>query len=466
MTRPRSLRVGYLIDVHGGPYDQALPPRDDVMAKLDALVEEGLAAERAGFHSLAVPDRHGRTETYFPGPMQLLTILARETSRAALGTFSLVSTLVHPMMVAEQAVIIDNLSAGRFFLALARGYHEGYWNYFGVKPDRLLGRHLEAVRVIQRALAGERFSFDGDFYEVKDSILAPQAYQVGGFPIWGGGDSVAAMLRGVEYGDAWPASPFPIYRPAWEARLQAYRERCESLGKQPYVVLLRDGWVADSFEQAAAAFGEHYVEEMRFYARQGILQQVHPQFEHGRQNHGGEHAEPRCHGNACAVRGTTRGTTREFRRRLHHDAIPHAHRAILRGSTPADQPLRSRSGRSDTREVPRSRLAPGHPDWRPLVTCIRDDLLAATGPPEETQGLLAADASLPTPSIRTASAVAGVQAHYLVSPLKLQQCCSRIISRRLSVRSTNADMGLTGTGGRRMGVLLRLMRPAGVASAS
>lgn len=277
MTRPRSLRVGYLIDVHGGPYDQALPPID-VMAKLDALVEEGLAAERAGFHSLAVPDRHGRTETYFPGPMQLLTILARETSRAALGTFSLVSTLVHPMMVAEQAVIIDNLSAGRFFLALARGYHEGYWNYFGVKPDRLLGRHLEAVRVIQRALAGERFSFDGDFYEVKDSILAPQAYQVGGFPIWGGGDSVAAMLRGVEYGDAWPASPFPIYRPAWEARLQAYRERCESLGKQPYVVLLRDGWVADSFEQAAAAFGEHYVEEMRFYARQGILQQVHPQF--------------------------------------------------------------------------------------------------------------------------------------------------------------------------------------------
>ena len=274
-----SMRVGYLIDVHGGPYDQPIPSRADVVKKLDALIEEGIAAEQSGFHSIAVPDRHGRTETYFPGPLQLLTLLARETSHAALGTFSLISTLVHPMLVAEQAAIIDNLSKGRFFLALARGYHEGYWDYFGVKPERLLGRHMEAVRVIKQALLGERFTFEGDFYQVRDSVLTPQAYQEGGFPIWGAGDSVKAMLRGVEYGEAWPASPFPIFRPAWEERLAAYREKCDALGKQPYVVLMRDGWVANSFEEAAESFGRHYAEEMLFYQRQGILQQVHPFFD-------------------------------------------------------------------------------------------------------------------------------------------------------------------------------------------
>ena len=35
---------------------------------MDAMIEEGIVAERAGFHSLQVPDRHGRTECYFPGP--------------------------------------------------------------------------------------------------------------------------------------------------------------------------------------------------------------------------------------------------------------------------------------------------------------------------------------------------------------------------------------------------------------
>lgn len=273
------MRLGYLIDVHGGPYDQPIPDRDNVSGTLDRLIEEGIAAEEAGFHSLHVPHRHGRTETYFPGPLQLLTILARETERVALGAFSMVSTLYHPMVIAEQGAIIDNLSRGRFFTALARGYHPGYWNYFGVPQERLLGRHLDAIKIIELAMRGERFTFEGDFYSVIDSLMSPQPFQEGGFPLWGGGDSVPAMLRGVSYGQAWPASPFPIHKPSWDRRMEAYREECARLGKEPFVVLLRDGWVADTFKEAAEAFGPHYVEEMRFYQRQGILEQVHPFFD-------------------------------------------------------------------------------------------------------------------------------------------------------------------------------------------
>ena len=41
---------------------------------------------------------------------------------------------------------------------------------------------------------------------------------------------------------------------------------------------MRDGWVADTFEEAARDFGTHYVEEMKFYFRQGILAH-HPDFD-------------------------------------------------------------------------------------------------------------------------------------------------------------------------------------------
>ncbi len=91
------MRIGYLIDVNKGPYDQPLPPPDDVQRTLEQMIEEGIVAERAGFHSLQVPHRHGRTECYFPGPEQLLTILARETERVAIGTYTYVATLYHPM---------------------------------------------------------------------------------------------------------------------------------------------------------------------------------------------------------------------------------------------------------------------------------------------------------------------------------------------------------------------------------
>ena len=35
--------------------------------------------------------------------------------------------------------------------------------------------------------------------------------------------------------------------------------------------MMRDGWVADSFEDAAREFGTHFVEEWRFYFRLGIF---------------------------------------------------------------------------------------------------------------------------------------------------------------------------------------------------
>jgi alkanesulfonate monooxygenase SsuD/methylene tetrahydromethanopterin reductase-like flavin-dependent oxidoreductase (luciferase family) len=277
MARRVAVRIGYLIDVHGGPYDQPVPDRDDVVRKLDAMIEEGLLAERYGFHSLQVPHRHGRTETYFPGPLQLLTILARETERVGLGTFTLISTLLHPMLVAEQCSIIDNLSRGRLSVSLGRGYHEDYWKYFGIPRERLLGRHLEAVAILKEAIKGERFTYEGEWWQVEESLLSPQPYQEGGFPIWGAGDSPPAMARAATYGEAWCCSPFPLQKEYWDETVGVYRERARELGKKPFVVLMRDGWVADDFATAARIFGEPYVEDMRFYQRQGIFEH-HPDF--------------------------------------------------------------------------------------------------------------------------------------------------------------------------------------------
>ena len=160
------MRIGYLIDVNKGPYDQPMPPPDDVHRTLEQMVEEGIVAEKSGFHSLQVPHRHGRTECYYPGPEQLLTILARETDKVAIGTYTFVATLYHPMHAAEQFAIIDNLSKGRLYTTMSRGYHAGYWGQFGIPQEKMLGRFLEsdqdleggvqgrAVRLRRQALAG------------------------------------------------------------------------------------------------------------------------------------------------------------------------------------------------------------------------------------------------------------------------------------------------------------------------
>jgi alkanesulfonate monooxygenase SsuD/methylene tetrahydromethanopterin reductase-like flavin-dependent oxidoreductase (luciferase family) len=266
------MRIGYMIDSYHPARD-----RESIADSMDAMIEEGLAAERAGFHGLVAPDRHRAPECRFPGPEQLLTVLARETEHVALGSFTFLNTLTHPMRSAEQFSLIDNLSRGRLFTTVSRGFLPEFWGQFGIQEQRLLGRHLEGLRVWRQAFSGERFDFDGEHWQVRGGRLAPAPYQPGGWPIWGGANaSVAGARRAAEQAECWTCDPLPMPDEVWEERVGAYRERARELGKQPFVVVMQDGWVADSFEQAVQEFGSHFVPSARFYVRTGLLD--HPDF--------------------------------------------------------------------------------------------------------------------------------------------------------------------------------------------
>jgi alkanesulfonate monooxygenase SsuD/methylene tetrahydromethanopterin reductase-like flavin-dependent oxidoreductase (luciferase family) len=272
------MRIGYLLDTHKGGYDGPVPDRNDAVSTMEAILEEAQIAEASGFHSLQVPDRHGRPETHLPGAMQLLTILARETERVAIGSYALVNTVYHPMDIAQRTAVIDNLSRGRLYMTYARGYHEGYWNQFGVDHDRMLGRFLSNLKVQQIAFQGERFSYADDFYRVVDGLVTPQPYQQPSFPVWGGGQFTASIRRCAEYAACWTGDAWPIDKATWLEQVRPYRERCEEVGKTPFVVLLRCGWVGSSYEEIERmGFLDRIVSEFRFYAERGLLSH-HPEF--------------------------------------------------------------------------------------------------------------------------------------------------------------------------------------------
>ena len=158
-----------------------------------------MLAEHAGFHSIQAPDRHGAPACALPAPEQLLTMLARETAGDA-GNVHLRRHADHPMHAAEQFAMIDNLSRGRLMTTVSRGFLPQFWGQFGVPEERMLGRFQEALRVWRAAFAGERFDFDGEFWPVRDGLLAPPPFQQGGLAVLGrrqaaGGDP-ALRCRG------------------------------------------------------------------------------------------------------------------------------------------------------------------------------------------------------------------------------------------------------------------------------
>jgi alkanesulfonate monooxygenase SsuD/methylene tetrahydromethanopterin reductase-like flavin-dependent oxidoreductase (luciferase family) len=256
------VRVGYLIDTQ-------VSPLGDPRAAMEAMVEEGLLAERSGFHSVQVPDRHQASACAFPGCEQLLTLLAYETSRVQLGSFTYVATLTHPMKALEQFAVIDRLSGGRLATTVSRGFLGPFWGQFGVPEERLLGRFQETLRIWSLALGGERFDFDGEHWQVRGGRLAP--VPAAPWPIWGGGNAApAAIRRSAEYGQAWTGDPMPISRADWDEAAGLYRSRARELGKRPFVVRMQDGWVADTREEALRIFGPHYARMVDFYARSAM----------------------------------------------------------------------------------------------------------------------------------------------------------------------------------------------------
>ncbi|HET9382615.1 MAG TPA: amino acid adenylation domain-containing protein [Streptomyces sp.] len=99
-------------------------------------------ADRNDFHALWFPERHFDSfGALFPNPSVLAAALAARTSRIRLNAGSVVLPLHHPVRVAEEWSVVDNISGGRAGLCVASGWHA---RDFALAPHHY-GRHREVM---------------------------------------------------------------------------------------------------------------------------------------------------------------------------------------------------------------------------------------------------------------------------------------------------------------------------------
>lgn len=267
------MQIGYMPDTHGGPYEQPAPTREAAARFCDQLLEEGIVAEQAGFDGLFLPERHHRTETMFPPPLPLLAAYAVRTQRVQLGTFVLQPPYYNPMHLAEDVAMIDLMSKGRVVLGIGIGYHPDYFRLFGEPYAQRAGRFEESIEILRLAWSREKpFSYAGKHYQLDDVVLTPKPYQPGGPPLWIGAAYPKAIERAGRLGDGWGILPFWESKQNIRDQARLYRETAARHGRPgTRVVLMRDGWVAPTREEAERVFGPLWVQEMLFYFRWNLL---------------------------------------------------------------------------------------------------------------------------------------------------------------------------------------------------
>ncbi|MFC4586241.1 LLM class flavin-dependent oxidoreductase [Sphaerisporangium corydalis] len=161
------MRFGVFLPVAGFPgYGQG--------ETLTAAVDAAVAAERAGFDDVWIAEHHFMTYGLCPSATTLAAYVLGRTERVGVGTAVSVLSSQHPVALAEQAALLDQVSGGRFRLGVGRG---GPWvdlEVFGTGLDRFENGFEEGLDLLVAALGQGRVAADGDTFRFREVELVPR----------------------------------------------------------------------------------------------------------------------------------------------------------------------------------------------------------------------------------------------------------------------------------------------------
>jgi natural product biosynthesis luciferase-like monooxygenase protein/amino acid adenylation domain-containing protein len=153
-------------------------PDHEQTDKYQLITAAARFADQHGFHALWLPERHFHSfGALFPNPSVLAAALAAQTEHIRLHAGSVVLPLHHPIRVAEEWSVVDNISGGRVGLCVASGWHA---TDFVLAPENF-GRHRELMYThldtVRRLWAGEEITATSGSGEQVPVRLHPRPLQ-------------------------------------------------------------------------------------------------------------------------------------------------------------------------------------------------------------------------------------------------------------------------------------------------
>ena len=202
--------------------------------KYRLVLESAKFADRNDFGAVWTPERHFQDfGGLYPNPSVLSAALAMITERVQIRAGSVALPLHHPVRVAEEWSVVDNLSNGRVAISFASGWHPDDFIFAPTDyEDRkeVMFRHIE---LIQRLWGGETFMMPGvDGREVPVRLL-PKPLQRR-LPIWiTSAGSPETWIRAGEIGANILAALIGYSFEDLAERIRSYREARARSGYNP-----------------------------------------------------------------------------------------------------------------------------------------------------------------------------------------------------------------------------------------
>ena len=232
-------------------------PEND-SAVIDSTLDEIVLAEQIGMHSVWLTEHHFDGAAAHADPLVLGAAIASRTTDLKIGFAVVELAFHHPVRLAVQTSLLDNLSHGRLIVGTGRGSAYNHYEYigFGITMEDGLARLDEAEELLVKAWTGSPLEYSGEHWDVEFPLLRPRPYQQPHPPLIRACISEASTIRMAEIGR--PVMIGIQTLPNLQSRLERYRatmldsgfteEQTEATVDQCWAS--RDLFVADSYDEA------------------------------------------------------------------------------------------------------------------------------------------------------------------------------------------------------------------------
>ncbi|MEA2638786.1 MAG: hypothetical protein QOF51_180 [Chloroflexota bacterium] len=230
-------------------------------------------AEQLGYRYYFFIEHQNATFTCVTSSNVYLTAIARGTSAIRLGAMVYQLPLHHPIRLAQDAAMVDQLSGGRLEFGIGYGTRVAEFAPWRLQFEDRREMGVEVMDVVLKAWTEDRVTHEGRFWSFDDAMSKPRPLQQPHPPVWVGAHSPASFEYAADHNfhvgqnidvDEVVAQKFAYWREQWAMRGHP--------GPRPMQLLARAVHVAETDEQARAEVEPALLRGMRGTVHVGTAQ--------------------------------------------------------------------------------------------------------------------------------------------------------------------------------------------------
>ena len=169
--------------------DRSIPLQDVYTRALERIE----VMDRSGYDAVWLAEHHFSGYSVCPSVHVMAAHVAARTRRLRIGTAVTLAAFYHPLRIAEEVALLDQLTGGRINWGAGRGFDPREFSVFGVPTDESTARFREAVEIVLAAWTSERLTFEGRFHRYEDVEVLPKPRQQPHPPTWVAATSPGAV---------------------------------------------------------------------------------------------------------------------------------------------------------------------------------------------------------------------------------------------------------------------------------